>query len=83
MTKEQLQQLKTICTWLEQFANDVQVIVEPEQAVLDRMPPGFTEVKLKDRVAEMVEAARLIEEAHSHLVRVAFDDGQQIMHIET
>jgi hypothetical protein len=46
MTPDNLQQLKTFCTWLEQFVCDVQAIIEPEQVILDKMPPGFTEVRL-------------------------------------
>jgi acyl-CoA reductase-like NAD-dependent aldehyde dehydrogenase len=73
MTNDQLQQLKTFCTWLEQFSNDVQAIIEPEQAVLDRMSAGFTEVKHKQRIEHLRAAADLIEQAHKHLALAAFE----------
>jgi hypothetical protein len=82
MSPENLQQLKTFCTWLEQFSCDVQVLLEPEQARLDNMPPGFSEVKLKERVEHLGAAAEAMEAAHWHLTKVAFEHPTATVTIE-
>ena len=74
MTDDDYRTLQSICFEIEQnLLERAHAVLDREQAVLDAMPAGITEVKLKERCETVRQALDWIEDGVRMLNTVAYE----------
>jgi hypothetical protein len=74
MIDDDYRALQSICWEIEQnLLEQAHTVLDREQAVLDAMPIGITEIKLKERCETMRQALDWIEDGVKMLNTVAYE----------